>query len=329
VPAEETLLLRRSDVERLLTLGECIEALENAFRLQGEGKISGSEILGVRSENGGLHVKAGFLPGAQNYFVAKLNCNFPGNNARFGLPTIQGVIFVADAKSGSPLALLDSIDITTKRTAAATAVAARYLARQNSTTLTICGCGAQGRAQLAAIRLVLPLDKVFVFDANESAAKNFAAEFANEVDIQLVRDLTGPVSTSDVIITCTSSREFFLRKQDVKAGTFVAAVGADDAYKQEIDPALMASVKIVADSLNQCCAIGDTHHAIVKGLMNKEDVHAELPEIVAGQKPGRIDPEEIIIFDSTGVAIEDAVAAAAIYEKARAANIGTHFKFAV
>lgn len=327
---EGTLLVRRSEVENLLPLADCIDAVERVFRLQGEGRIPASEILGIKARDGGLHVKAGFLPGAQNYLVAKLNTNFPDNNARFGLPTIQGVIFVADAETGSPLALLDSIDITIKRTAAATAVAMKYLARKDSATATICGCGVQGRAQLRAIDAVLPLKTVYAFDRDDAAKKAFSSELSHElkIDIEPVRDLPVAIRKSDVLVTCTPAREFFVQKRDVSAGTFIAAVGADDAHKQEIDPALMASAKVVADSLSQCCAIGDTQHAIAKGLMSDEDVYAELCEIVAGQKPGRVSPAEIIIFDSTGVAIEDAVAAAVVYEKARARKIGTRFKFA-
>jgi alanine dehydrogenase len=161
---EGTRLLRRSDIESLLSLRDCIDAVDEIFRLQGEGKVPAPGILGVRATGGGLHVKAGLLPGNRNYFVAKLNANFPGNNARFGLPTIQGVIVVFDAESGAPLAILDSIDITLKRTAAASAVAAKYLARKQSSVATICGCGRQGRAQLRAVLLVLPLTKIYAFD---------------------------------------------------------------------------------------------------------------------------------------------------------------------
>jgi len=136
---EGTRLLRRSDVEDLLSLRDCIDAVEEIFRLQGQGKIPAPRILGVRAPAGGLHVKAGLLPGDRNYLVAKLNANFPDNNAHFGLSTIQGVIVVFDANNGVPLAILDSIDITIKRTAAASAVAARYLARKESSVATICG----------------------------------------------------------------------------------------------------------------------------------------------------------------------------------------------
>ncbi len=328
---EPALLLNRSEVEQLLSIGECIDAVEEVFRLQGEGKIPRSEILGVKAPGGGLHVKAGFLPGDKNYLVAKLNANFPDNPARFGLPTIQGVLVVCDANNGCPLALFDSIDITIKRTAAATAVAAKYLARKKSSIATICGCGSQGRAQLRALNSVFPLRKIYAFDLDENATKTFAIELSRElkVDIEPVPNLPGAIRNSDLVVTCTPSRKFFVHKEDVAPGTFIAAVGADDSHKQEINPALMASAKVVADSLEQVCAIGDTHHAIAAGLMRKENVYAELGEVVARKKSGRTSDEEIFIFDSTGVAIEDAAAAALIYERACAQKVGNHFAFAV
>ena len=327
---EATLLVRRSDVEELLSLPDCIDAVEEVLRLQGQGKIPRSEILAVKTPNGGLHVKATLLPRGQSYIVAKLNTNFPGNRTRSRLPTIQGLIAVYDAENGRTLAVLDSVEITIKRTAAASAVAAKYLARKDSSVATICGCGEQGRAQLRAIQSVVPLKKIYAFDLNEHTMTELANQLSAElkIDIEPTRDLPSAIQKSDVCVTCTTASEFFVRKEDVAPGTFIAAVGADDAYKQEIDPALIASAKVVADSLNQSCAIGDTHHAIAKGLMRKEDVYAELGEIVAGKKSGRTTDDEIIIFDSTGVAMEDAVAAAAVYEKARASNIGTYFEFA-
>jgi ornithine cyclodeaminase/alanine dehydrogenase-like protein (mu-crystallin family) len=325
---EGTLLLRRSDIDRLLSLRECIRALDEAFRLQGEGRIPTPGILGLKAAGGGLHVKAGLLP-ERNYLVAKLNTNFLGNNAHFDLPTIQGVIVVFDAKNGVPLAILDSIDITNKRTAAASAVAAKYLARKDSSIATICGCGQQGRAHLRAVTQVLPLTKIYAFDVNERAAINFKNELSAElkVDVEPVRDLPGAIQKSDVCITCTTANAPLVHKEDVSPGTFIAAVGADNEDKQEIDSVLIASAKVVADSLEQSCAIGEVHHAITHGLMRKGDVYAELCEIVACQKTGRVADNEIIVFDSTGVAIEDAVTAAAVYERALADGIGTDFDF--
>jgi ornithine cyclodeaminase/alanine dehydrogenase-like protein (mu-crystallin family) len=284
----------------------------------------------VKAARGGLHVKAGLLPADKSYIVAKLNTNFPGNRAQFALPTIQGLIVLYDSENGAPLAVLDSIEVTIKRTAAASAVAAKYLARANSSIGTICGCGQQGRAQLRALHSVLPLKKIYAFDLDEGAAKNLAAELSDELRLAIepIRDLRAAIRKSEICVTCTTSREFFVRKEDVSPGTFIAAVGADDDNKQEIEPALLASAKVVTDSLEQCCAIGDVHHAITQGLMRKENVYAELSEIVAGRKPGRTSEGEIIIFDSTGIAIEDAVAAAAVYEKASAARNGSRFDFA-
>jgi alanine dehydrogenase len=327
---EDTLLLRRSEVERLLSLKDYIDAVEEVFRLQGNGKVPASAILGVKTGRGGLHVKAGLLPGERSYVVAKLNTNFPGNSAEFGLPTIQGMIVLYNAANGSPLAVLDSMEITIKRTAAASAVAAKYLARKNSEIATVCGCGRQGRAQVRALHEILLLKKIYAFDLDERSAKDLAAELSKElkIDIEPVRDLRDAIRKSDVCVTCTTSREFFVRKEDVSPGTFIAAVGADDEQKQEIDPELMASAKVVADSLEQCCTIGDTHHAIAQRLMRTENVYADLSEIVAGRKPGRTSEDEIIVFDSTGIAIEDAVAAAAVYEKARATHIGKYMDFA-
>ncbi|PYI90200.1 MAG: hypothetical protein DME97_18095 [Verrucomicrobia bacterium] len=327
---EGTLLLRRSEVEQLLTLPECIDAVEEAFRMQGEGKVPPAGILGVKAPGGGLHIKAALLPHDRTYLVAKLNTNFPRNRTAVALPTIQGLILLCDGENGSPLAVLDSIDITIKRTAAASAVAAKYLARPNSSTAAICGCGQQAAAQLRALCAVLPLRKIYVFDLDQAAAQNFAIKLSNELELEIepVRDLGPALQHSAVFVTCTTATEFFVRKEEVVPGTFIAAVGADDTHKQEIDPALMASAKVVADSLEQSCTIGDTHHAIAQGLMRKEDVYAELSEIVAGRKQGRSSDDEIIVFDSTGVAIEDAVAAVAVYEKAARARSGARFDFA-
>jgi ornithine cyclodeaminase/alanine dehydrogenase len=328
--ADGTLLLSRGDVERLLSIPLCIEAVENVFRLQGQGKVPAPGILAVKAAHGGLHVKAGMLPGEKNYIAAKLNSNFPRNRADHDLPTIQGLVVLYDGDNGRPLAVLDSIDITIKRTAAASAVAARYLARPGSSVATICGCGQQAAAQLRALCAVLPLRKIRVFDLDPSAAQNFAMKLSDELQLEIepVHDLGTSLQHSDVCVTCTTATKFFVRKDDVVPGTFIAAVGADDTHKQEIDPALMASAKVVADSLEQSCTIGDTHHAIGHGLMRKEDVYAELSEIVAGRKAGRTSDDEIIVFDSTGVAIEDAVAAVAVYEKASAAKPPQRFHFA-
>jgi alanine dehydrogenase len=328
--SEELLLLTAKDVRSLLSLEECIVGVEQAFRLYGEGKAAPPGVLGMHTRGGGFHVKAGFLQLGRNYFAAKVNGNFPGNPAAFDLPTIQGVIVLCDADNGRPLAVMDSIEITALRTAAATAVAAKYLAVQDAKVITICGCGKQGRIQLKALAAVRRPQKVFAYDKNEDQAKRFAQELAAELAISVaaVTDLAAAARQSQICVTCTTSREPVLGFSDVAPGTFVAAVGADNPEKQELHPDLMAEAKIVADLMEQCASMGDLHHAIEAGAVTRADVYAELGEVVAGKKPGRTADEEIIVFDSTGMALQDVAAAAVAYENAERQGCGARLNFA-
>src|SRR5262249_13262474 len=156
------------------------------------------------------------------YVAVKLNTNFPQNYARFGLPTIQGVIVLYHADNGRALAVLDSMEITIKRTAAATAVAAKYLARENSAVAAICRCGEQGRAHLRALSLMFPLRKVYLFDIDPNASQHLAAQLSREsqADIEPVRSAQGAIQRSDVVVTCTPATEFYVHKEDVAPGTF-------------------------------------------------------------------------------------------------------------
>lgn len=326
-----TLLLKRADVAELLSLDECIAAVEAAFKLYAQGRISPPGILGIHARAGGFHIKAGLMDfGHCNYFVAKTNANFPQNMKRFGLPLIQGTIVLCDADNGYPLALMDSIEISIVRTGAATAVAAKYLSRANSKVATVCGCGNQGRISLRAIMKVRPLEQVYAFDNDYGQTERFANELSDELQIEVRAgdDLGKAVRQSDICVTCTPSKQFFLKREYVSPGTFIAAVGADNEEKQELDPALMVSNKIVADLLEQSATIGDLHHALEKGFVTRGDVHAELGEVIAGSKAGRTSEEEIIIFDSTGTALQDVAAAVIVYEKAVGVGGGLIMNFA-
>ncbi|HYX19552.1 MAG TPA: ornithine cyclodeaminase family protein [Thermoanaerobaculia bacterium] len=313
-----TLLLSRADVAAALPLDACIAAVENAFRMAGFGEAPAPAILGYRSGSGGFHVKAAALTLSRPYFAAKLNANFSENRRRFGLPTIQGVVALFDAENGRPLALMDSIEITLRRTAAATAVAAKHLARPASAVALVCGCGAQGRVQLEALTRVLPIARVLAFDAEGAAAERFARELAPALglEVETVSDTGAALRQADVAVTCTTSRRAFLRREDVPPGLFLAAVGADAADKQELDPAILSAARLVVDSREQCATIGELHHALDQGAIASAAEAVELAEVVAGTKPGRSSLEEIAVFDSTGVALEDVAAAAAVYEEA-------------
>ena len=318
-----TLLLTRGDVERALDLERCIAAIEDAFRQRALGRPMPGGLLGVHADAGTFHVKAACSADA-SYFAAKINANFPANPARHALPTIQGVLTLFEATCGTPVAVMDSMSVTTLRTAAATAVAARYLASPDASTLAIVGCGVQARAHLAALRVVRPVTRVFAYDADPSAAKRFADEMTSlhRLPVDVVARVEDGTARSDLIVTCTTAERAFLSPAHVRAGAFIGAVGADNPHKQEIAPELLAAAAVVVDDRGQCAAIGDLHHAIRDGLMTAADVRAELGEVVLNPARGRRDADEIVVFDSTGVAIEDVAAAAAIYERARQDRIG-------
>ena len=323
------MIFTRSDVQELLPLDECMTAVEHAFRLYAEGKAEVPKVLGMNTKSGGFHIKAGMLDLQRNYFVTKINSNFPANQKQFGLPLIQGVVAVFDGDNGKLLALLDSIEITIIRTGAATGIATKYLAKKDARIVTLCGCGNQGRISLRAIVEVRQIEQVFAFDIDSSRAILFAEELSKELNISIipVEDLSRALKQSDICVTCTTATKYFIEKKDVRPGTFIAAVGADSEHKQEIQPELIASCKLVVDMKQQAATIGELHHALELGLLNIDKVYSELGGIIAGKKAGRQSDDEIIIFDSTGTALQDVAAAAIVYERGSKDNTGISLSF--
>lgn len=319
------LLLDRNDVACLLPMTDCIDAVAGAFAAHADGKLPAAPgVLGSYVPDGGFHVKTAALGGSPGYFAAKINANFPGNPGRHGLPAIQGVIALYDTEAGRPLALLDSIEITTLRTAAASAIAARYLARPDAATLLVCGCGNQGRAHLRALSLVRQLERVLAHDRDPAQARSFANDLAIEcgVDIVPVDRLADSFPGCEIVVTCTPAREILVHAGDIRPGQFIAAVGADSQGKQELDPRVLARSLVVADIAAQAAEMGELQHAIAAGLMTVLDLHAELGQLVTGARPGRSSNEQVFVFDSTGTALQDVAAAAAVYERALAAGRG-------
>ena len=311
-------VLSRADVAALMRFGDYVEAVADAFRQHAEGRALLPPAMEILTDGGGFHVKGALLG---NYVAVKTNSNFPGNRRR-GLPTIQGAILLFDA-GGVPLALIDSVEITIKRTGAATAVAARHLARADSRVATICGCGAQARVQLEALRHSLDIRRVFAVDSDPAAAAGFAAEVAAlGLDADVPATLRAATLESDIVVTCTTARTPYLGAADVRPGTFVAAIGADNPEKSEIDPALMGRARVVTDVSKQCAVMGDLHHALRAGTMRETDIHAELGELLAGRRLGRTSADEVMIFDSCGLGIQDAAVAGRAYERARERDAG-------
>ena len=307
-----TLLLTGSDVAALLTLDDCIAAVEAAFRAHGEGRLHPPGLLSAHEERGAFHIKTASVNGR---FGAKANANFPGQ-----VPSIQGVLLLFATDDGSVLAIVDSIELTVLRTGAATAVAAKYLARRDSHSAMIYGAGRQGRVQLEALTRVLPIERAHVHDVDAAKAARYAAEMTAKLGIEV----TPGTRAADVVVTCTPSKEAFLRDP----APFIAAVGADNPSKSEIAPSLMRASRVVADIVDQCAEIGDLRTAIAAGAMTRDDVHAELGEIVAGRRPGRTRDDEQFLFDSTGCGFQDTAAASIVFDRAVQQRRGTEVDLA-
>lgn len=314
-----TLLLTRAELQGVLTPEDCLTAVEEAFRAFGEGCTAPPRSVGLHAAAGTFHIKAAMA----DVFAAKINANFPENPRRHALPTIQGVIVVMDIERGTPLAILDSALITTLRTAAATAIAAKYLALADAATVTVIGCGTQGRASLEAVRLVRTIRKAYAFDTNDAAVHRFA----REMDAEAVPSPEAAVACSDIVVTCTTSRAPILDTDHLHPGLFIAAVGADNPEKQELAPAVLRDSRVVVDILEQAATMGDLHHALDAGLVTRDDVHGELADVICGRVRAREHDDEIFVFDSTGTALQDVAVASLAYARASQRGAGIEIAF--
>ena len=307
----DALIITRHNIRRVMNPADYLDPVEFGFRAAIAGKASSPMPMHLPVAHGAFHGKGASISLGHDYVAVKVNGNFPGNPAKHGLPTIQGAILLFDGSNGRLLAILDSIEVSIQRTAAASALAARLLARPDSATLLICGCGEQGRAHVRMLQEVLPFERALLWDRDPVRSEQLAAELSAEA----VQELKPAAESADVIVTCTTATEPFMDVGMVVPGTFIAAVGTDNPGKSEIAPRLMAASTVVTDVTAQCANMGDLHHAIAAGAMTEANVHAELAEVLVGARPGRRSPEEIIIFDSTGTGLQDVAAAAAIYER--------------
>jgi len=319
--AADTLILSRADIAGRIQPLDYIDAVEGAFRALATGAIESLAPAQVPGERGTFHIKSAVATGGARRAAIKINGNFPGNPRSNGLPTIQGCIVLVDATNGRVLAIMDSIEITAQRTAAASAVAARHLARRDATTIAFIGCGVQAHCHLDCL-LALPqfaFRSVHVFDLDRACAERLR-EHAIDHGLAAAEAASPGAAcrAADIVVTCTPATAPILHAADIRPGTFIAAVGADSPHKNEIAAELMARARVVPDITAQAAAMGDLRAAIAAGAMTIDAVHAELAAVVSQSRPGRTRDEEIFIFDSTGTAIEDLVAANLVYDRVRA-----------
>ncbi|MEM2122608.1 MAG: alanine dehydrogenase [Candidatus Bathyarchaeia archaeon] len=322
----DLLFLNQEEVAALLDMKDALTAVEDSFREKGSGSVQMPPkiYLYYGRYNGDLRVMPCYMEGSDKSGVKVVNVH-PGNPASRGLPTIMAVVILVDPSTGAPVAVMDGALITAIRTGAASGIATKYLARRDCETLGIVGAGVQAVRQLEAVAEVASIKNVKIYDKYKEKAQGLVKEVEERFNLALkaVDSAEECVRGSDILTTITPSRGTIVRDEWVEQGAHINAIGADAPGKQELDPKTLRRAKIVVDDWDQACHSGEVNVPLSQGLLRKEDIYGELGEIVCGMKEGRGSAQEITIFDSTGLAIQDVATAWIVYERARIKGLGT------
>ncbi len=322
------LLLSDNEVASLLSMDEVIEAVEEAFKEKALGYVQmpPKPYLFYRRYNGDLRAMPSYLERLDISAVKVVNVH-PENPKRFNLPTVMAIIVLINPRSGAPIAIMGGRHITAMRTGAAGGIAAKHLARKDSRIVGLVGAGTQARTQLIALlSLYGRFDEVRVWSRTAESRRRYVMEMEKEVDekteIFPVNSVREAVEEADIIVTTTPSRRPLIKKEWVSEGVHINCIGADAPGKEELDPDILKGAKIVVDSWEQASHSGEINVPVARGIITRDDIWAELGEIAAGIKTGRSSSDEITVFVSTGLAIQDAVTANLAYKKAIERNIG-------
>ena len=321
----KTLILNQADLRDCVGLdADSLAVVENAFRLLATAAVAMPPILrlDVPEHNGEVDVKTAYLPGVA-HFAIKVSPGF-FDNPKLGLPSLNGLMMLFSAQTGlADALLLDNGYLTAVRTAAAGAIAAKWLAREDAKVVAILGAGEQARLQLQALRLVREVREVRIWARDPAKAQAMAGELD---DARAVDSIDAALDGADIVITTTPSREPLIQPQHLRPGLHITAMGSDAEHKNEIAPAVLARVDAyVADRLSQTRVLGELHHAIAAGLVHAEDDFAELGQVIAGQRPGRTANDQITLCDLTGTGAQDTAIASLAYQRAVAAGKGLNF----
>ena len=319
-------VLSGHDIRQALSMHQAIEAMKRAFAQlsTGQADVPLRAVLDVPRHNGVTLFMPGYLA-ADDQMAVKVVSVFNDNPAR-GLPLIHALVVVVDATTGAPTAVMDGTYLTALRTGAASGAATDLLARQDAHTAAIFGAGVQGRTQLEAVCAVRPIQETWIYDLSPERAAAYAAEMSQRLSlpVRVAATPTEAVRQTDVICTATTSSSPVFQDRDVQPGTHINAVGAYTPQMQEIPPETVLRAKVVIDHHESSMAeAGDLLIPLGQGLMTKDHIYAELGEIAAGTKPGRTSPEEVTLFKSVGVAVQDVASASAVLAEAQRLGLGT------
>jgi alanine dehydrogenase len=322
----EIIWLNGEDVKEILVMSEVIDAVEKAFHYQGIGSVQmpPKVYLYFEKYNGDLRAMPAYIPETDEAGVKIVNSH--PENPEKGLPTVLATYILNDPSTGAPLAIMNATYLTDIRTGAAGAVAAKYLARKDSKVLGIVGCGRQAKTQLLGTLEVFEIEKVLVTDKNPSQCQLLKNEMKGS-GVDIIPCGIRETCKADIITTTTPVRKPIIKNEWVEDGAHINAIGADAPGKQELEGKILQRAKIVIDSWEQAHHSGEINVPLSSGEITEANIYGELGEIISRKKKGRVDDDEITLFDSTGLAIQDVAVAALAYKKAMKNGVGMKLVF--
>ena len=326
------LLLTRKNVEKVLTMKDAIAAVEEGFRQLALGNVAMPQRTAIRvSEHHGIHLgMPAYIGGAGDggSLALKVVTVYPDNPSEYGLPTTIGTLLLNDPRTGALVAIMDAGFLTAMRTGAVSGVATRHLARKDARSVGVFGAGVQARTQLMAMCEVRPIERALVCDPWQEGREKFAAEMSERLSIPVEpTDAPRACVDNDIVVAASSSREPVFAGDWLAPGTHINGIGSHSPDTRELDTVTIQRAKVVPDLAAACLVeAGDLILPIKEGAITEEHIHASLGEVVAGLKSGRESDDEITLFKSVGLAVQDASTAAQVYALARAAGVGTEIE---
>ncbi len=327
-----TLLLSRNEVARLLTMKDAIDAVEQAFCQFARGNVTMPQRTAIRvAEHGGTHLgMPAYIGGDVNALALKVVTVYPQNPAHHHLPTTIGVLVLSDPRTGAPLAVMDASYLTAMRTGAVSGVATKHLARPDARRVGMFGAGVQAQTQLAAIACVRELEGAWVYDSDAAKARSYADQMTKTLNLPVlaVHKPQEAVEGMDIIVAASSATEPIFNGGWLEAGQHVNAVGSHAPHARELDSKTVVRAKVFVDSVDACLAeAGDLLIPMKEGVIGKDHIRGGLGEVVARMKPGREYDEEITLFKSVGLALQDASTAQMVYQMALKQRAGVEYTF--
>ena len=323
-----TLILTNKDITRLVDIKKSIGVVEKAFKAYALSKIQmPSKIyLPLGKYEGDFRAMPAYIQSMDAAAVKWVNVH--PHNKKYNLPTVMGELVLSDPRNGFPLSIMDATLLTSFRTAAAGAVAAKYLARKDSKVLGLVGCGEQAKTQLQALRTLFAFKQVKVWGHQLKLSQSFVKGLRNKNEEMIaVKSVSDCVKDADIIITTTPSRKPLVQLKWLKPGVHINAIGADAKGKIELEPLILRNAKVIIDDWAQASHSGEINVALARKVINKRSIYGTLGDIVIGKKKGRISQKEITVFDSTGLAIQDVALAQLIYQTALKKKLGKTLQF--